>query len=48
VLERERLELGGLEVATLLGSLDELACLVGVKQFVKRILSQIVLSGPTL
>jgi hypothetical protein len=48
VLERERLELGGLEVATLLCSFDEQAGLVGVKQFVKLILGQIVLSGPTL
>ena len=48
VLQRERLELGSLEVATLLRSFDERAGLVGVKQFVKLVLGQIVLSGPTL
>src|SRR3954454_10891472 len=31
VLERERLELGGLEIAPLLGALDERFCLVGIK-----------------
>jgi hypothetical protein len=48
VFEGERLELGSLEVPTLLGALDERASLVGIKQFVKLVLGQIVLSGPTL
>jgi hypothetical protein len=40
VLERERLELGSLEVATLLRAFDEGASLVGIKQFVQGILRQ--------
>ena len=48
VLERERLELGSLEVPTLLGTLDERLGLVGIKQFVQLILCQVSLSSPTL
>src|SRR5437667_9210229 len=48
VLERERLELGGLEVATLLSTLDESLRLVGIKQFVELILCQLSLSALTL
>ena len=39
-LERERLELGRLDVAALLRTLDEGASLVGFEQFVKLILRQ--------
>jgi hypothetical protein len=39
-LERERLELGRLDVATLLRTLDEGASLVGFEQFVKLVLRQ--------
>jgi len=48
VLEGERLELGSLEVPTLLGTLDERLGLVGIKQFVQLILCQVSLSSPTL
>lgn len=48
VLEGERLELGSLEVPTLLGALDERLGLVGIKQFVQLILCQVSLSSPTL
>ena len=48
VLEGERLELGGLEVPTLLGTLDERLGLVRIKQFVQLILCQVSLSSPTL
>ena len=48
VLEGERLELGRLEVATLLGTLHEMTRLVAFKQFVKLVLGQIVLSSLTL
>src|SRR5262249_8153990 len=40
VLEGERLELDGLEVAPLLSPFDELTSLVGIKQFVKLVLGQ--------
>ena len=48
VLERERLELGRLEISTLLGTLDEGLGLVGIKQFVKLVLCQLSLSALTL
>ena len=41
-------ELGGLEVAALLRTFDEEACLVGIKQFMKLMLGQMVLSRRTL
>ena len=45
VLERERLELCGLEISALLGALDEGLRLVGIKQFVKLVLCQLSLSA---
>jgi hypothetical protein len=48
VLERERLELCGFEVAALLSALDERLGLVGIKQFVQLVLCQLSLSAVTL
>src|SRR4029079_8934810 len=48
VLQSESLELGSLEMPTLLGPFDESLGLVGIKQFVKLILCQMSLSAPTL
>jgi len=48
VLERERLELGGLEIPALLSALDEGLRLVGIKQFVQLVLCQLSLSALTL
>ena len=48
VLQGEGLELGSLEMPTLLSALDERLGLVGIKQFVQLILCQMSLSGPTL
>src|SRR5581483_7676831 len=47
-LEREGLQLGRLEIAALLGTLDESARLVGLEQLVQLVLAQLssVLSGP--
>ena len=42
VLERERLELGGLDEAALLGALDERARLVGLEKLVQLLLRQVV------
>src|SRR5207302_7336243 len=41
VLERERLELGRLEVAALFGSLDDRARLLGFQQFLQLVLRQL-------